>query len=164
MCASSASLLIRTLLGLPCLGAFVRPRCSKNPLVLTPNSSHISVIGQTAVFLAIQAYFTAIPLQSTPPLFFRCRAPSSPAPALRAAVPTPSARNSQGAHPRRLMAAPPPPAGPSRSGSVWARPEHVPSPTASCPPLTSLTASSLISTVYRARCFDPPFLLTSYPP
>ena len=30
---------------------------------------------------------------------------------------------------------------------------------ASCPALTSLTASSLNSAVYRARRFDPPFLL-----
>ena len=65
MWASSASVLTRRLLGLFYLEAFVRLRCSMNPLVLTPNSSHISAIGQATVFMAIQAYFTGIPLQST---------------------------------------------------------------------------------------------------
>jgi hypothetical protein len=40
-------------------------------------------MGQCALLLAIQAYFTAIPAQSTPWLFLGCRAPSSRAPAQR---------------------------------------------------------------------------------
>ena len=46
-----------------------RLRCSKNPLALTPSTSHISVTGQSTTFLAIQAYFTVSPLRSTPSLF-----------------------------------------------------------------------------------------------
>ena len=34
------------------------------------STSHISEIGQAALFLAIQAYFTAIPSRSTPSLFY----------------------------------------------------------------------------------------------
>src|SRR5712691_1596280 len=75
ICTSSASLLNR----FRCSGLARRRKCWWYPLGLTPSTSHCTDTGQYHLCRSIQAYLTPIPWRSTPSLFLRCRAPSSPA-------------------------------------------------------------------------------------